>query len=225
MPLIRIIALVAVLGCLSAFAAAQVAQPAPLTIPEQPIPPLSAGVDFRVFLRAEGGAPPYVWTVTSGELPTGLTLTPEGCLCGRPSKAGKFDVVLKVEDSGHPAHTITKDFHFPVSASLLLEWLDPPAVHDDRIDGSVQVSNNTKDEFDLTVVIVAVAENGRATAIGYEHFPLKPDTTDFPIQFGNTLPNGAYVVHADAIAEIPKRNNILRQRLQTPGPLQIAVGP
>ena len=71
-----------------------------------------------------------------------------------------------------------------------------------------------KDTFDLTVVIVAVAENGRATAIGYEHFPLKAGATNVQISFGNTLPHGAYVIHADAIAEIPNRNVILRQRLR-----------
>ena len=112
-----------------------------------------------------------------------------------------------------------------VSASLLLEWRQPPKVNDNRIDGSVQVSNGTHDTFDLTVVIVAVADNGRATAIGYEHFPLKPGATNVEITFGNTLPNGPYVVHADAIAEIAKRNVILRQRLQTPQALQVLQGP
>ena len=132
---------------------------------------------------------------------------------------------LRVEDSGHPPHRANKDFRLVVAASLLLDWLQSPKVHDNRIDGSVQVSNGAKETFDLTVVIVAVAENGRATAIGYEHFPLKAGSTNVQISFGSTLPNGAYVVHADAIAEIPKRNVILRQRLQTPQPLQVMQGP
>jgi hypothetical protein len=75
------------------------------------------------------------------------------------------------------------------------------------------------------VIIVAVADNGRATAIGYEHFPLKAGATNVKIPFGNTLPHGGYVVHADAIAEIPTRKAILRQRLQTPQPLQVIQGP
>ena len=111
------------------------AQAAPLAIAEQPIPPLSVGMEFRVFLRATGGSPPYVWSVSSGDLPDGVILTPEGLLSGRPTKPGKFDVVLKVEDSGRPPHTITKDLHGSVSASLLLEWLDQPKVRDNRIDG------------------------------------------------------------------------------------------
>ena len=207
------------------FCVALVAQAPSLAIPDQSLPPLTSGIDFRAQLRATGGVPPYVWSVAGGDLPEGLTLSPEGCLCGRPVKPGTFTVNLKVEDSGHPAHSITRDFRATVGAALLLEWLDPPKVHDNRVDGSVQVSNGSQDTFDLTVIIVAVAENGRATAIGYEHRPLKPGDANIPIPFGNTLPHGAYVIHADAIAEIPARRNILRQRLQTPQPLQIVAGP
>ena len=216
--------LTAILIC---FSGALVAQAPPLAIPDQPLPPLIAGIDFRAQLRATGGVPPYVWSIAGGDLPEGLSLSPEGCLCGRPAKPGTFTVTLKVEDSGHPAHSITKDFRATVGAALLLEWLDPPKVHDSRIDGSVQVSNGSQDTFDLTVIIVAVAsDTQRATAIGYEHVPLKPGDTNIAIPFGNTLPPGAaYVIHADAIAEIPARRNILRQRLQTPQPLQIAAGP
>jgi hypothetical protein len=212
----------AVLFC---FCIALRAQPAPLAVVDEPLPSMEAGVEFHTFLHASGGVPPYVWSVATGDLPEGISLSPEGLLEGRPTKPGSFDLMLKVEDSGRPAHTISKEFKVVVSAALLLEWLDTPKVHDNRIDGSVQVSNGSTSSFDLTVVIVAVAENGRATAIGYEHLAVKPGTANLRIPFGNTLPFGAYVVHADAIAEIPAKNAILRQRLQTPQPLQIAQGP
>jgi hypothetical protein len=210
---------------LPGFCAVLVAQTAPLAVVEEPLPPIVAGVEFHVLLHATGGAPPYVWSVANGELPEGILLSPEGLLSGRPTKAGNFVLTLKIEDSGRPAHTVTKEFKVVVAASLLLEWLQPPRVRDNRIDGSVQVSNGSNETFDLTVVIVAVAENGRATAIGYEHFPLKAGAANIPISFGNTLPHGAYVIHADAIAEIPARKAILRQRLQTPQPLQVVQGP
>ena len=207
------------------FCAVLAAQTTPLAVVDEPLPAIDAGVEFHVLLHATGGAPPYVWSVASGELPEGVTLTPEGLLGGRPTKPGSFALTLKVEDSGRPAHTINKEFRVVVVAALLLEWLQPPKVRDNRIDGSVQVSNGSTNSFDLTVVIVAVAENGRATAIGYERFALKPGTTNVPIPFGNTLPYGGYVIHADAIAEIPAKNAILRQRLQTPQPLQVVPAP
>jgi Putative Ig domain len=201
------------------------AQPGPLAVVDEPLPPMEAGVDFHVLLHATGGAPPYSWSIASGDLPAGLTLGADGLLSGQPAKSGAFTVVIRVQDSGHPAHTINKDFHVEVRSSLLLEWFDPPKVHDNRIDGALQISNDSKDIFDLTVIVVAVAENGRATAIGYEHFPLNPGTSKFKIPFGNTLPHGGYTIHADAIAEIPTRKTILRQRLQTPQPLQVTQGP
>jgi hypothetical protein len=211
-----------VLICFVGMAAGQAP---PLAISEGSLPPLEAGVEFHTLLHASGGVPPYVWSVASGDLPEGITLAPEGLMSGRPTKPGTVTLTLKVEDSGRPAHTISKEFTAVVSAPLLLEWLQAPKVHDNRIDGSVQVSNSSKETFDLTVVIVAVAENGRATAIGYERFALKAGANNVEISFGNTLPHGGYVIHADAIAEIPARNAILRQRLQTPEPLQIAPGP
>jgi hypothetical protein len=222
MSRIRTVQLLAVLICLCSLLAAQIP---PLTIADEPLPEIDAGVEFHVFLHAAGGLPPYVWSVVNGDLPDGITLTPEGLLGGRPAKPGNVAFSLKVEDSGHPARALTKDFQFEIAAPLLIQWLDSPAVHDNRIDGALTISNGSKDAFDLTVVVVAVADNGRATAIGYEHFPMKAGVTDFKIPFGNTLPKGGYVIHADAIAEIPTRNTILRQRLQTPQALQVLQGP
>ena len=221
----HLISTAVLLACLFSVLPAQTAQIQPLAVVDEPLPALDAGVDVHVPLHASGGVPPYVWSVPNGDLPEGLRLTPEGVLEGRPAKPGASALTLKVEDSGHPTHTITKDFKIVVSTPLLLEWADPPKVHENRIDGSVQVSNGSTSAFDLTVVIVAVADNGRATAIGYQHIQLKEGAASIQIPFGNTLPYGGYTIHADAIAEIPAKNAILRRRLQTPQPLQILQGP
>ena len=197
--------------------AAQTQSVPPLVVTDQTLPSLNVGIDIRIPLRASGGIPLYQWALTAGELPPGLNLDPAGYLFGRPLKPGSYEFTLTVTDSARPAHSVTKDFKSKVTAALLLEWLNQPSVQGDQISGSVQVSNGTEDDdFDLTVIIVAVNEFGRATALGYQHTTLKPGVTNFPIQFGSTLPIGNYVVHADAIAEIPAKNTILRQHLQTP---------
>jgi hypothetical protein len=158
-------------------------------------------------------------------LPPGITLEPEGLLVGRPTRPGDFAITVTVTDSGNPAHSINKGFRAQVNAALLLEWLRPPQVLGNRIDGVAEVSNATKDDFDLTVIIMAVNEIGRATALGYQHVNLKAGSATLRIPFGTTLPRGAYVVHADAVAEIPAKNAILRQRLQTPAALAVNQGP
>ncbi len=215
--------LLAVIFCLSAVSTAQ--SPPPIAILETSLPTLDAGIEFRLQLHATGGIPPYHWTITAGDLPSGTIFTADGVFAGRPTLPGNFAITVAVTDSNRPARSINKDFHSAVIASLVLTWLRPPAIHGNQIDGAVQVSNGSKDTFDLTVFIVAVNDIGRATALHYEHFNLKPGTTDLPIPFTETLSPGAYVIHADAVAEIPAKNTILRQRLQTPSALPVTQGP
>jgi len=219
--IIRMIA--AAVFCLGAFASAQTAPP--LAIVDEALPSLDPAVDVRIPLTARGGVPPYHWSVTAGNLPEGISLTPDGVLVGRPTALGKFAYTVTVEDSARPANRISKELQTVVSTSLVLEWLRPPQVHGNRIDGAVQVSNGTTDDFDLTFIIVAINEIGRATALGYQHFTLRAGTANFQIPFGETLPRGAYVVHADAVAEIPARTRILRRLLETPAPLPVTQGP
>jgi len=98
-------------------------------------------------------------------------------------------------------------------------------VNGNRIEGSVEVSNTTPDDIDLTFVVMAVAPNGRATAIGYQHFVLRRGTIDQELPFGETLPPGGYVVHVDAVGEVASRNVIYRQRMETPTALQVTAAP
>ena len=197
----------------------------PLAMVDETLPSFDPGVEVRIPLNARGGVPPYHWSVTSGNLPEGISLSREGVLAGRPTKAGRFAYTVTVEDSASPPNRISKDLQTVVSASLVLEWLRPPQVRGDRIDGAVQLSNGTTDDFDLTFIIVAINEIGRATALGYQHFTLKAGNANFQIPFGQTLPYGKYIVHADAVAEIPARNRILRRLLETPAPLPVTQGP
>ena len=77
----------------------------------------------------------------------------------------------------------------------------------------------------MTFDVKAVAENGRATEIGYQHFPLKRGTMAIALPFGETLPYGSYLVNVNVVGEVAKRNAIYRQQMQTPRPLQVLVGP
>jgi len=217
-----IVTWVVVMACVSATAQQNLL---PLSVLDEPLPILIAGIEVHIPLHATGGVPPYHWSVVSGDLPPGITLDPTGVLIGHATKAGAFSVTVNVTDSAHPANTMNKELRTEVTAALVLDWSRPPQVHGNSIDGAVQVSNGSKDDFDLTVIIVAVNEIGRATALGYRHLTFKAGTSNFEIPFGATPGVGAYIVHADAVAEIPSKNTILRQRMQTPAPLKIVQGP
>jgi hypothetical protein len=179
--------------------------------------------EFR--FHAHNGVSVLHWKVEKGALPPGMKLDDTGLLLGEPERPGEFQFTVSVTDGGNAQTAVQKGFLLRVVSGLALNWKNPAHVNGNRIEGSAQVSNETPDDIDLTFVVMAVAGNGRATAIGYQHFVLKRGTIAMELPFGETLPRGGYVVHVDAVGEVAARNLIYRERMQTPGPLQVAVGP
>ncbi len=189
----------------------------PDTFPQEP---------YAVKLYAKGDYVPVLrWRLQSGALPPGIKLADNGELRGAAERAGEFEFVVAVRDGGQPQQAVQKVFVIKVVDAITLDWQVPAHVTANRIDGSVAVSNTTADDVDLTFDVKAVAENGRATEIGYQHFPLKRGTIGMTLPFGETLPYGAYVIYVNVVGEVAKRNAIYRQQMKTPRPLRVLVGP
>jgi hypothetical protein len=181
---------------------------------------------YQVNFHARGKYVPVLrWRVGSGALPPGIKLEDNGVLHGEAERAGEFQFVVVVRDGGQPQQAMQKGFVIKVVEAITLAWKVPAHVTGNRIDGSVEVSNTTADDMDLTFEVKAVNENGRATEIGYQHFPLKKGTIGMALPFGETLPYGAYMVYVDVNGEIAKRNAIYKQQMKTPAALQVLVGP
>jgi hypothetical protein len=180
---------------------------------------------YEVRFRAHGGVPVLHWRLEKGALPPGIKLEDDGLLHGQAERTGEFQFTVSVTDSGKPQQAVEKGFVLRVHSALTLSWKVPAHVNGSRIDGSVEVSNTTPDDMDLTFVVLAVAANGRATAIGYQHFVLRRGTVSKELPFGETLPHGGYVVHVDAVGEVAPKNMIYREKLDTPAALQVTVGP
>ena len=137
------------------------------------------------------------WRLESGALPPGMKLDDNGELRGEAERAGEFQFVVSVRDGGQPQQAVQKGFTIKVVEGITVAWGVPAHVTANRIDGSVQVTNTTADACDLTFDVKAVAENGRATEIGYQRFRLKKGTIGMMLPFGETLPHGAYVVYVN----------------------------
>ncbi len=85
---------------------------------------------FSAQCFASGGAPPYHWQVSSGALPTGLSLTSQGTsalITGTPTVAGVYRYTISVTDTGSPvpasgtlafATTVQSSASFNVLGSL-----------------------------------------------------------------------------------------------------------
>jgi len=180
---------------------------------------------YELRFRARGGIPTLHWRVEKGALPPGLKLEDDGLLHGSPDRTGEFQFTLSVRDGGQPQAAVQKAFVLRVRSALVLNWKTGAHVNGNRIEGSAAVSNTTADDIDLTFIVLAVPGNGRAVAIGYQHFMLRRGTVDKELPFGETLPHGGYVVHVDAVGEVAAKNIIYRERMQTPSMLQVTVGP
>jgi hypothetical protein len=103
-----------------------------------------------------------------------------------------------------------------------VEWQSSPTLSGNNVSGSLKVANYSRDTFELTVIVVAVNETGKAFALGYQRMDLAA-TAQQVIPFSSSLPNGQYTVHADAIAEVPARKQIYRRHMQTGQPITVNV--
>jgi hypothetical protein len=199
--------------------------PTKLALDASVLPTGSPRHSYKFQFQAHGGIPPMKYAVAEGSLPTGMKIGEDGLLSGAPQAVGKYRFTVAVTDSSTPPQRATRTFDLRIVQPMLMQWKKYAHVTGSRVDGSVVVSNSTEDDFDFTFVVLAVADNGRATAIGYQRFPLKSGVDSLEIPFGENLPKGNYTVHVDAVAEVPQKDKIYRTRLQTKEKLPVAIGP
>ena len=83
---------------------------APITVAPASVPNGIPGTPYRQTFTANGGIAPYTFVITSGSLPFGLTLDPDGVLLGTPEQTGTFTFTVTATDqvgcSGSEAYTI-----------------------------------------------------------------------------------------------------------------------
>jgi hypothetical protein len=84
---------------------------------------LPAGVINKVYsgdaLAAMGGNPPFIWSITAGSLPPGLTLaTSTGMISGTPTQTGTSNFTVQVTDSSSPVQTATAGLSIVVNTAL-----------------------------------------------------------------------------------------------------------
>jgi Putative Ig domain len=210
-----------------AFAQGPAAGNSKLVIDESPLPPATPQHDYRFQFVAHGGIPPMKWEFLQGDMPTGIQLSADGVLSGTPKAVGEWQFTVSVTDTSKPPQTAAREIVLKIVEPLSLEWKNYPQVTGNQILGSVKVGNGTEDTFDFTLIVVAVNQTGKAFALGYQRFALKPRTSSFEIPFGQlqNLPQDQYTIHVDGVGEVEAKHSIYRRRLQTQSPLTIAVGP
>lgn len=87
-----------------------------------PLPGAVRNVAYSTTLSSMGGTAPYTWSISSGALPTGLTLTGAGVISGTPTAAGTATFTLRLEDGA--LFAVTKEFTLTVTEKFIA-----PAIH------------------------------------------------------------------------------------------------
>ncbi|MGB8168341.1 MAG: sulfatase-like hydrolase/transferase, partial [Chthoniobacteraceae bacterium] len=89
--------------------------PAPTITTTSPLANGNINTAYSQTLAATGGTPGYTWSVTSGSLPTGLTLSSGGLLSGTPTAGGDSNFTIRVTDS--LSHIAAKAFTVTITTT------------------------------------------------------------------------------------------------------------
>jgi hypothetical protein len=88
---------------------------------------------YSLTLAAAGASGTLTWSVKSGALPAGLTLSPGGVISGTPTATTSGTaIVIQVQDNGPPQQTVSKSFNVRIAATLTVTT---PAALPDAIVG------------------------------------------------------------------------------------------
>lgn len=71
--------------------------------------------EYSFAFEVSGGSGGYVWSLLSGSLPAGLTLSPSGVLSGTPGNPGTSNFAIKVTDSA--GNTTSKTFSLTITVA------------------------------------------------------------------------------------------------------------
>jgi Transmembrane protein 131-like N-terminal len=145
--------------------------PSSLAITSFPtLPTVTQKASYVANLVSTGGTGALTWSLASGTLPAGLTLSSSGSITGASSGVvGTFAVTVKVTDSSVPPKTATAALTLPVAAYVT----------------GAKCNNVSWDVAHTTNPLVALPDLGTGTYLGYE---------------GGLYPNGSNTPPASQLA-------------------------
>ena len=124
---------------------------APLTLGTTILPGGAKNQSYTATLVATGGTPSYSWSLASGSLPVGLTLSTSGVISGAPTTATNSRFSVTVNDSATPPQSTTQSLSIAIASSPLT----PPSqaagynlvFTDDFDDPTLNLSPNGLDDY------------------------------------------------------------------------------
>ncbi|MBE1484741.1 putative repeat protein (TIGR01451 family) [Plantactinospora soyae] len=142
------------------------------TLSFPPPPPGQVGVPYSVPLTVTGGTAPFVWSVSVGSLPPGLTLDAgTGLLSGTPTTAGTYPFTVRVVDAAGQEATEAVNLVIAAGPLIVTKSADLSSVAAGQtVHYSITVNNTSSVAFTgvaltdpLAAVLDDAAYNGDAT--------------------------------------------------------------
>ena len=104
----------------------------PLAISTVAVPQAVLGKTYSESLTGAGGTGANAWSVVSGSLPPGFTLSPDGVLSGTATAVGTATFKVQLVNPGPPYQSTTKTFTLPI--------IDAPAVETSSLPGATRAT-------------------------------------------------------------------------------------
>lgn len=144
----------------------------------------TATIPYHAQLSATNGVAPYTYSIESGTLPEGLTLSASGELAGTPAAAGASTFTVKASDSSSPARTITRTYTLDVQLDVT-----PARMHGVRVQQLFeQALGAAGGDGSYTYRVISgelppnVEEAGTRSALSLEGFPTRAGAYHFTVQ-------------------------------------------
>jgi len=166
-----------------------------LLITTSDLPTGVIGTSYSQNLSASGGMAPYYWSISSGNLPPGLSLSSDGIISGIPTTEGKYSFTVKVTDSSSLQEEDTRSF----SINIVPEGtdIDPPVITD--ITASNITANSATISWQTNEPATSQVEYGTSPSYGNQ---TEKDTTlkiAHSVSLSDLAPNTLY--HYKVVSE------------------------
>src|SRR5256886_4473149 len=158
----------------------------PLQITGSQLPDGTVGSAYSATLNASGGSTPYSWSVSSGTLPTGLSLSSTGTISGTPTVAGAFPFTVAVKDAASASASANLSINVVTAAAPSVSISSP--ANGATVSGTTTVSGVASDGLAITSVQLSVDGGAFANVSGTSNWSFSLNT--------NSLSNGPHTLSA-----------------------------
>jgi hypothetical protein len=158
----------------------------PLAVSTTSLSNATQSAGYSQSLAAAGGTPPYSWSISSGKLPAGLTLSTPGAISGTPTVAGSSSFAATVRDSASASASANLSINVVAGAAPTVSISSP--ANGASVSGTITVSGVASDTVSISSIQLSVDGGAFANASGTSNWSFSLNT--------NSLSNGAHTLSA-----------------------------